>query len=364
MTIATRNTTSEAVGDDISLKTIILRFREWIGYLFSKWLVICIAGIIGAGIGFGYAFWKKPLYSGRLSFIVEDSKTSPLSAYAGLASQIGLDLGGAAGSGIFAGDNILDFLRSRLMIEKSLLSTVKQGSKEVTLADIYIETNELNKGWSDKPQLKGLHFPANQNRKDFSLQQDSILNKIYEQILKTDLSVGKPDKKSGFIVVECITRNETFSMVFTKRLVTEAADFYTKVKTKRSKTNVDKLQSKADSIEYLLNKKTYSVAEQQDINLNPARRVATVSSELLGRDKLMLQTMYGEVVKNLEMTKIAMSQETPLIQVVDEPILPLNKIKVGKLKGLIVGGLLGAIVICFFLITARIYKLIMGSTEN
>ncbi len=55
--------------------------------------------------------------------------------------------------------------------------------------------------------------------------------------------------------------------------------------------------------------------------------MASIGSELAMRDKTVLQTMYGEVVKNLEISKIAMAQETPIIQIVDMPILPLEKTK-------------------------------------
>lgn len=344
--------------DEISLKDLVLQLQQWWCYLLGKWYIIFLAGVIGGGLGLTYALYKKPLYVADLTFILEDSKSSPLGAYAGIASQFGIDIGASSGSGVFSGDNIIEFLRTRLMVEKTLLTTVVTDGKKMTLAELYIDKYKLRQEWKNKPKLASVRF-VDGDRKKFSLVQDSILNTIYDAIIKKSLIVAKPDKKLSFIQVSCLSLDETFSKAFTERLVKEAIDFYVETKIQRSKVNVDKLQEKADSLEFLLNKKTYSSAALQDLNLNPARRVAMVSSEVSSRDKMVLQTMYGEVIKNLEMSRMAMAQETPIVQIVDTPILPLKKAKLGKLKGIIIGGVIAGIFTIFFLIAKRLYRLIM-----
>lgn len=347
-------------GEPISLKDLILKIQIWIAYLWRKWLIILIFGLIGGGLGLTYALSKKPQYVAELTFVLEDSKPGALGAYTGLASQFGIDLASGSGSGVFSGDNILEFLKSRLMVEKALLSPVFHDGKLQSLADYYIDMNELREAWKKKPSIKNLHFPVDPSRKGFSLQQDSVLNTIYEGIIKENLNVTKPDKKLSFVSVKCTTPDELFSKAFTERLVKEATDFYVLTKTQRSKTTVDKLQAKADSIETLLNRKTYSVAASQDMNLNPARSMAGVSTELVSRDKMVLQTMYAEVVKNLELSRMSMAQETPIIQIVDIPILPLKKEKFGKIKGIILGGFLGGFLIVTWLLLRRLYKEVMA----
>lgn len=349
-----KNTTQQE--DTISLKYLILKSREWWRYFLSKWIVILIVGIAGAGLGLTLGFMEKPRYLGELTFVLEDSQSSPFAAYAGIASQFGIDLGMGSSSGIFQGDNILKLLKSRLLVEKTLLSSVRVNNADVTLAELYIKVNKIDEGWSEDPRLKDVRFAAGAPREKFTLLQDSILNVLYTKITKNDLEVEKPDKKLSFISVKCSTLSEHFSKTFVERLVKEAIDFYVNTKIKRSKVNVDKLQSAADSLEVLLNRKTYSVAVTKDINLNPARQVASVGAEVQSRDKMVLQTMYAEVIKNLELSKMAMAQETPLVQVVDAPILPLNKKKFGKLKSLILGGFLAGFLILCILIWKKLYR--------
>lgn len=347
---------------EITLKELVLKLKDWRTYLLSKWWVIGIMGVVGAGLGLTYALLESTKYVAKLTFVLEDSGSgSPLAAYAGLASQFGIDLGGASSSGVFQGDNILEFLKSRLMIEKTLLSPIKvNNNKEQSLADLYIEIYHLDESWEKRPNLKGIHFPFNLDRSKFSLEQDSLLNMIQKRIVKTNLKITKPDKKLNFISVTCTTPDQIFSKSFTERLVKEATDFYVNTKIKRSQVNVNKLQSATDSLEILLNRKTYSLAAAKDLNQNPAREVANVKSEVQARDKMVLQTMYAEVVKNLELSKMAMAQEIPIVQVVDTPILPLERDRLGKVKGILLGGFLGGFFATIWLIMRNLYKQIMA----
>jgi uncharacterized protein involved in exopolysaccharide biosynthesis len=68
-----------------------------------------------------------------------------------------------------------------------------------------------------------------------------------------------------------------------------------------------------------------------------------------------------EIVKQAELAKVTLRKETPLIQVIDQPILPLPKEKFGKAKGIILGGVLAGFLTILGLIVRRIFKEIAGS---
>jgi uncharacterized protein involved in exopolysaccharide biosynthesis len=109
--------------DEISLKELLEKVKEWYSYLLSQWKIIVLAGIIGAALGLTYSFIKKPVYTATLSFALEDEKSGGLGGALGLASSLGLDLGGSGGS-MFAGSNLTELFKSRSMVEKTLLSPV------------------------------------------------------------------------------------------------------------------------------------------------------------------------------------------------------------------------------------------------
>lgn len=346
--------------DEISLKELFLKLGEWSRYIGRNWKLLLLAGISGGAIGIACSFLIQPTYTGHLTFVLEEEDGgNPLGAYMGLASQFGINLAGGE-SGMFSGANIMQLLQSRLMIERALLAPFDTVNSTETLADRYILNNELRKDWKDDPELANITFPARLERTQFTLQQDKVLKGIYKQIRDSHLQIDKPERGSDVIQVSCTFTDEKFARLFTERLVGEVAEFYIQTKTKRLRENIEKLQVKADSIEALLNEKTYALAGRQDLNLNTVRRRAAVPVELAEREKAILQTIYTEVVKNLEMSKLTLIRATPLIQVIDHPILPLEKNTLGNLKGLILGGFLGGFLMLLVLLTRRIYLEIMG----
>jgi uncharacterized protein involved in exopolysaccharide biosynthesis len=95
-----------------------------------------------------------------------------------------------------------------------------------------------------------------------------------------------------------------------------------------------------------MNGAIYSAASVADAtpNLNPTRQVQRAAP--VQRAQFSAETnkaVLGEMVKNLEMSKMALLKETPLIQVVDEPVFPLEKQVFGKIKAFIVGSLILAL---------------------
>jgi uncharacterized protein involved in exopolysaccharide biosynthesis len=59
--------------------------------------------------------------------------------------------------------------------------------------------------------------------------------------------------------------------------------------------------------------------------------------------------MYLEIVKNLEISKMTLLNQTPIINIIDKPILPLEQQKTSKTLSGILGGFLGGFFsVCFF----------------
>lgn len=149
---------------------------------------------MGALIGVVVAFFDKPTYKAVLTFTMEEDKGGGgLSGALGLASSLGIDLGGNAG-GAFSATNIIELMKSRLIVEKVLLNQVELGNRQrISFAEYYIQINKLREKWKDKPNIKDIRFPINGDRKNFSLQQDSILKQLYK--LVTDKKVYQLHKK-------------------------------------------------------------------------------------------------------------------------------------------------------------------------
>jgi len=338
--------------DEISIKELIQKFQSLCKFLLSKWLVISLFGILGAAIGLGYAFFQPIKYTSKLSFVLEDGKSGG-GGLASLAGQFGFDLGGGGGGGVFSGDNILLFLKSEGLVRETLLTSYDELGK-ITLADRYAEVAKLKEGWEKNPKVGVVEFSPFV-AKVMPRKEDSLMQTLVSSVIKTDLSVAKPDKKASFVEVKVVTLDEMFSKLFAERLVKIATDRYIESKTKTKALNIAKLQYKADSLAALLNNKTYAAAASQQslVDANPALRTAPIASEITSREKTMAATIFAEVVKNLEISKTILNQETPVIQMVDQSTFPLPKERVGKLKSLILGGLLAGFFIILYLLAQK-----------
>jgi hypothetical protein len=65
----------------------------------------------------------------------------------------------------------------------------------------------------------------------------------------------------------------------------------------------------------------------------------------------MLSTYFGELTRNLELTKFTLEREEPTIQLVDTPTLPLEKFGKSRVKFGVIGGFfLGFITIGWLLL--------------
>ncbi|MES2691372.1 MAG: GNVR domain-containing protein [Bacteroidota bacterium] len=345
--------------DKITLKDFVLTAKDWISYVVAKWKLVVITGMLcGAGF-FTYALLKNKVYLAELTFALEE-KGSGMGAYAGIASQFGIDLGKNEG-GAFIGDNILELFRSQLIIEKSLLSVVEIDKEKELLVNRYIRFNQLQKTWEGEPGLAGIKFTPEQLRKDYSRAQDSILHAITRRIKEQNLIADKLDKRLSIMSIRFRSEDELFAKLFVEVLAANVHEFYIESKTYKMRNNLNILQFRVDSVKSALDQEMFNVAVNQDNNINPVMAKGKVGIVKKQMSVQLLTAMYTELIKNLEMSKLTLMHEEPLIQVIDTPVLPLSFTKPGKLSSLVIGGILGGIAGILFIICRRVYQQVILS---
>jgi hypothetical protein len=329
-----------------SFKLLINQYKRQLLFTLGYWKKLAFAGIILALIAIVYAFFQPITYTARTIFVVEDAKSGGGSLVSALSGSLGIDLGGMSGSNsMLAGDNVLELLRSNSLIKKTLLTNFDTSGAN-TLADVYAEVYGWKANWKNNSAInKDIHF----NIIPLTRLEDSLLQIMVERIKLKEISVAKPDKKLGFFELQFSSRNEVLSKLFCVNLINEATTFYINTKTGRLRKNIERLQMRADSLGVLLNRKTLSAAEAsvQTLDVNLAYASPSVNAEISSRDKFMQSTVYAEIVKNLELSKTALAQESPTVQLLDTPEFPLKKNKISKLKYAMMGFLGGFFILGF-----------------
>jgi hypothetical protein len=321
--------------NQFTIKEVFQNVKDWLSYFLSQWKVLILAGIIGLGVGAMVSIFKKPVFHGETSFVLEEGDAGGMGQMSGLASLVGVNLGSLGGtSGLFQGDNIMELYRSDRMLGETLLSPFDGGQ---LLIDRFVSFEELDQKWASKVNFEAMDFSI--PRDSFTVSQDSVVKEVSKLIRENQLSVAKPDRKLTIIQVSISSKDELFAKVFNERLVEKVNGFYFETKTKKTGENLSILQTQADSVRAILDESVdaYAAASDRVPNVNPLLSSATVESRKRQIDVQATGAVYQEIVKNLEIAKVNHRNNSPLIQIIDQPRLPLKRTEIRLVKGMVLG---------------------------
>src|SRR6185312_7847135 len=256
--IVENNTESTGFSESIIINNILRQ-------IIKKWWLFLIIGLLGALAGYLNDARQKPVYQSYLSFALDQgaSENGGMSAAMGLASQLGLSVGGA--QDVFSGDNIIEIMLSRRIIEEVLLAVDTFNNKPSTLIEFYRQTEARNNKTLAKADI---HFYPNESRNSFSYTKDSILYRTYLKF-KNDLIVARrPDKKLNIYELMVSSHDEKFSKVFTDKLIDKTNRFYTEITSKKNKETLEILEKRVPDMKNKLESSISDKAAIQDANLN------------------------------------------------------------------------------------------------
>lgn len=342
--------------NEVSFSEFRQKTSDTFRFLLSKWLVIGTVAVIGGLGGVLFAWIKKPVYLAEMSFVTDTESKSGFNAYAGLAAQFGIDLGGGT-STLFEGDNLIELLKSkRLVIETLLSPTAIQGDRRL-LIDYYLQEVEGDDIYTGKNSF------AEQGM-GIDRKKDSVLLEVAEDIIKKRLQIEKRDKKLSIIDLKVRTRDEYFSKRFAEQLAQNAIAYYTEYKLRKSRQNVAILERQTDSVRRILYGNIGEVAAINDLNVNPIRQSTRAGSQRKQVEVQASGALYAELLKNLELSRLALRKETPLIQIVDTPILPLEKEGFGRLRTGLIAAVIAAALAAIFLMWSKGSRQSVFTTAN
>jgi hypothetical protein len=333
--------------DEFSLKESIQKVKELFQYFWTFRFWIVLIGLTGGALGFAYAHFNNTvLYTSKLTFAIEE-KGGGGGSLLGLASQFGLDLGGGGGGGLFTSDNLLQLLKSNRIIQGALLKPLP-ALEEGNLLNFYLTINFKEALSKNKVSFISSELP----RLNFTREQDSLVA-VISGILSNSIEIAKRDKKASLIDITIVNPSEKFAFLFNHLLIQEATDLYIELKVGKMKRSLKVLQSRVDSVQRVLDGTMRSAAVNMDQSLGIVSMAPLVSTTKKQLEVQMLGTLFGELTKNLELTKFTLEREEPVIQIVDSPTMPLLKEGKGRVKSAVIGGFLAVFLLLGFLFGKR-----------
>ena len=334
----------EQYNDEIQLKDILIKFSEYKKEIWKKKGKIILFSFLFFVLGVTIAFLSTTRYKANLTFVVEDATGgNPLGPMTGIASQFGFNLGGTS-STTFSQQNIMQLLKSRGVVESALLRKGNLEGKNNLLIEHYISLNKTREAWEENEEFDGVNF-----NNPLTLYHDSIMGEIWNQIIESDLAIEIKNEKTNIITLSYISTDENFTKQFTETLIDEMSKMYITHQTRQARNTLDFLQDRADSVFVELDKAEQEFARVKDVNQRIIKASGRLKELQLMREVEVLNTMYLEIIKNLEISKMTLLNQTPIIQIIDKPILPLEEEKISKILAGILGGFLGGFLsVCFF----------------
>ena len=325
--------------------------------ILKKWWLLLVVGLLAGLAGIYRASKQKLLYESKLTFALDGGEGS--SGAISLAAQFGFNVGGG-GNDIFAGDNIIEIMKSRRMIERALLSVDTFQNKPYTFIEYYLQQNRD----PDSKQEINIHFPVGQSRSSFTYAQDSLLYKVYNDFMTQYINADKPDRKYNIYQVNVVNPEEKFTKDFTDRLVMETNKFYTEITTKKAKETLEILEQRVATMRGNLNSSISSKAEIQDVNLNPAFSASQVPILKQQGNIQVYSSAYAEMFKNLEVARYQYLKQIPLMQIIDAANYPMRKIRVSRLKTAIIYSFVAGSITLLVLWLIALFKLRTDKVPN
>ncbi|MDA1363958.1 MAG: exopolysaccharide biosynthesis protein [Candidatus Marinimicrobia bacterium] len=328
--------------ESFSLLNLINSIKDWFTFLLSNLKGIFIITSIFLSLVLLFNFIKSPVHYARTSFVLDsESSSNSIGDIASLASLAGINASSFIdASSLFQIDNIQELYRSNSMIKQTLLTDSDFGNERSLLIDRLASNEKIDKKW-DKLNVD---FSTYNSKSNNLRVHDSILNEVVKIIKEKYLLVDKPSRKTTILEIGFDHKDELFAKSFNENLVSIVNDFYFKTKTQKTGENLKILERQADSVKKVLDKSILLLAEKdQSIpNPNPLTKVSLVPYQKALVDVQANGAIYQQIVTQLELAKVTHRNNTPLIQIIDKPVLPLENSRL-KLFECFVYGIFGGL---------------------
>ncbi len=319
----------------MDLNTLLERLQEYYLFLRKRWLRLFFGGLI-LGLLLGIrAFFSPTSYVATATFYPDTGgqasfgsiKDNPLAFILG---------GGTEGA---EKEMMVGVLNSRRLTEDITGDSVIWHGKPRLIADILIESSP--KSFSLVGWIIGL------------FQSDDGPPTLYQKVYNTakDLrfrrEVGIDEQ--GFISLTFSYTNPEITQLISEKFLEKINAYYQVERTEKARENVSFFISRADSVRQELDKLTAKMAYTLDNNQFNPRAREVIRQQELQIEMEMLSQMYVQLVISKEQAVSQLQKETPVIQVLDPPLPPYDKIKKSTVLNLLLGGILGGMLVAIYL---------------
>ncbi len=299
-------------------------------------IFIIIAGALIAALPTYFAAKKKPIFKSY-------SKIFPLvaeggDAFGSLKASIGIGGGGNSLSKYY---NVNELVNSR-KLARQIVTYPSKNTGHKKLYDWIIEDYNNQISWPEK-------------KYDISKMPDSIERIIVaSDILKNNTVITT--QKTEFTSIECLSANENLSLRMNECILASISDFYISSKTEKARTDLYRIGELRDSLRGALNEIERAIAGFGDNSKFIVKEVAALPKMKLIRLQEEITEQYATTTMAYQNANFKLLSESPIFQVLDKPVSPVETIKESWKKKFALFFILGSLLACLFVIRKNIFS--------
>ena len=286
---------------------------------------IIIISFVFVLVGVAAALLSPVVYSSSTTFINSQTESSSSSGLSGVASLVGINLGGMS-SGSEIPPTMYPQLGESIEFKRDLLNSYIDEKEQIKLEDFLANYNDIEKSVTE-----------NNNKLFISEYEDALFNIINDVV---SISVNQKD---GFITITANMPNSEYAAntCINAREILQQTVINNRIKSAKQKLEYseEQLNSKRIEFEEVQNKLAYF----NDSNLN-----LVTSSVINERDKLeaefqIINAVMVELSKQVEQRKLQVSEDTPVFSIVKEASMAVKRSSPKRAQMVLIFGFIGLI---------------------
>ena len=317
---------SNSHNDEIDLIPIVKK-------VWTNWKFVFRVSVFFAFIGVVVALLSPIIYTSSSTFILSSGIDDKASSIGGVASLVGINLGG------MTSDSQIPAIMYPTVVEsvefkRQLLNEYIDQDKTLKLKSFLIDYYNVN-----------LDDFTTKNNEFFVSDGDDNLFKILKKIIKISVN-----EKDGFVSISANmpTSEYAANTCINARKILQTIVINTKIKSAKENLNFTQEQLNLKKIEF--DEIQDRIAYFEDSNLNIINSKYKNELSKLRAEFQIINSVYTELSKRLEQSKLQVNQDTPVFSIVKEASMPVLRSSPKRTRMVLIFGVLGLLISVLYLI--------------
>lgn len=293
----------------------MIDFREFFVVLWKRKYWIAGAALAGGLVGLGLAIKAVPFYKATSKLVCKTSGSANPDI-AGLAALAGLKMGGGKQSDPSAYFNDVieddDFL-GRLLARKWPYKS---------------DSSSMEAVWGIQPD---------------SSKPDWVYRWKMKRVerLRKGKYIDLERRTDGLLILSTVFEDPALAVSVNRYVIAQLNDYVIHSLVTQAKENRKFIEEQIQGIQSALSRSEDALVRFRQRNMNVQAPDLLAEEARLRRDVTMNQEIYVEMRKQLELARIDERKDQPLIEVISQPVLPVDKFKPNKRRMVLLGVVAG-----------------------